>query len=351
MEPRKGTVELLGQTLRCAWMVSKHTVTIEEPVVLPVYVPRTTASNLFSALEATCPFVKLDNLFKLTHHMQWVVLVLTADLCGANSRMKHAIAYRVALHNAEACAAGHGVVMIVDVSCSSHIIHGVVEKTFAFNSFIPNMHAIAFSMSIPRQYGLVLRQLRRLVEEDLQLGFMPGAPPPPENLQRNRVLVDMTVLRFKTTRARHTSLHDCGHEQKMSELSDRLLDHLNGKWSLPRVQHHCYRPGCCGGQKLNVCIEVTFALLVAAFFEPLGVKIPSITRWHSFGDTLPVEVGGMVCHQVLPRAMEPLQRLVEGDDQEAGILSQFFFLMTSSLPFMSCIIVAIAIIAIIYCFL
>ena len=53
-QPRSGTLEVLGQTLRCSWMVDDHTITSEEPVVQPTFLPSATGSMLLTALEQTC---------------------------------------------------------------------------------------------------------------------------------------------------------------------------------------------------------------------------------------------------------------------------------------------------------
>ena len=46
---------------------------------------------------------------------------ITSDLASANVRMKHAIAYRVAVFNAESQERGEGVILLIDVHCGSHI--------------------------------------------------------------------------------------------------------------------------------------------------------------------------------------------------------------------------------------
>ena len=302
-EPRSGTVELLGQTCRCSWAVGDTLVT-EKPVVQPVFLGRTTASNIFSALEATLPFVSLPALKALTARVRRVFLVLTGDLCPSNTRVKHAIAYAIAVHNSEAEAKGHGVIVMVDVNCNSHIIHTVVEKIFALQSFIPRMHAIAFSLSIPRTYMLLLRGLRSIIEKDMEVGFFPGTRPPPHLERQNATLIDMTLLRFIATRVRREELVGSAREERVRELASTLAALCNGDWAHPRLQHYCYQEGCCGNHDRSVCVEALFAVL-SAFFTPLSAQILSITRWYTLGPQVSLQSGGCCaikcCHAPWPR--------------------------------------------------
>ena len=129
------------------------------------------AATLLAALEVTCPFVALQKLMGLSEKIPRVCLINSSDLCPANARMKHAIAYKLAVHNAASLSRGEGIILFVDVHCSSHVLHNIVEKAFALHLFIPRMHSIAFSLSIPRTYAQVFRLLRTLVEHDLALVF------------------------------------------------------------------------------------------------------------------------------------------------------------------------------------
>lgn len=66
--------------------------------------------------------------------------------------------------------------------------------------------------------------------------------------------------------------------------------------------------GCCrgssGSREKSVAVERVFAIVVEAFFKALGTRLPSTSRWHTFGPTLSIQAGGMLCHQIMPRALK-----------------------------------------------
>ena len=256
-EPRSGTLELLGQSLRCSWapvtdQASGGGVVItESPVVEPVYLARANAATLLAALELTCPFVALEKLMGLSEKIPRICLINSSDLCPANARMKHAIAYKLAVHNAASLSRGGGIILFVDVHCSSHVLHNIVEKAFALHLFIPRMHSIAFSLSIPRTYAQVFRLLRTLVEHDLALGFFPDTKPPAQHQASTETIVDMTLLRHRTTRGRTDSMDDAAYDVRLGEVAIVIKDLLNGDWAQPRLQHYCWKPGASPAPPLH----------------------------------------------------------------------------------------------------
>jgi hypothetical protein len=216
----------------------------ESPVVGPLYLASGTASTLFAALEQSCPFLALDKLMRLSQKVNRICLVISSDLCAANSRMKHAIAYRLAVHNAASQMRGEGVVIFLDVHCSSHILHRIMETTFALNDLVPRMYSIAFTLGVPKTYAQVIRHLRVVLEQDLQLGFFPDTRPPVECQARTRTILQMTLLRHRATRARNDGVFDDpAYDKRLGDLASVLEDLLNGDWANPRILHFCWKPG------------------------------------------------------------------------------------------------------------
>ena len=153
-----------------------------------------------------------------------------------------------------------------------------------------------------------------IVEQDLELGFLPDTAPPPQCKAATDTLLQLTLLRFKATRARkHGCLLETSYDTRMEDLAKTLKLLLNGDWAMPRLQHFCWQPGCCNGRQVSVCVDRTYAALVEAWFDPLSEGAPSVTRWHTQGPCLAEQSGGMLCHQILPRALAPLG--LQGNDQ------------------------------------
>ena len=325
-EPKCGTVELLAQTLRCSWMTVSDTgrpiVHAESPIIEPLYLARTNASTLLNALERASPFASLSSLMELSKHVPRICLLVAGDLCSSNGRMKQAIAYKLAMHNAVSVESGGGVILMIDIHCSSHIVHRIVEKIFSLHQFIPRMHAIAFTLSAQSMFSMVLRSLRSIVEHDLRLGFYPDTQPPPDMQEANKTLVELTVLRFKVTRSRDDNVDETARDLRSADVAAALQLTLNGDWCRPQLQHYCWQPGCCENRSRQVAIEKIYSILVAAFFDPMSSYIPSTSRWHTFGPTLAVQAGGLLCHSILQRAVQILDPEVQdyGEvDQDDGV--------------------------------
>lgn len=257
---------------------------------------------------------------ELTRNVKWVSVVLNSDLCSANSRLKHAVGYDLSLHNERALDNNGGVVLLIDAACNAHIIHGIVEKTFALPKLIPKLYSVAFTLSVVKHLPPIFRALQKIVDEDLQLGFFPDTAPNPAHVRVAEQLIDMTILRPLVTRGRETTTHDVAHERRMRDLAATLKELLNGNWAEPTIQHYCHQPGCCANRDPAACRARIVSALAAAFIEPLSVKLPSTTRWWTFGPTLSAQAGGFLCHLVLPRvlrqALDPDRAL---NDETVGL--------------------------------
>lgn len=82
-----------------------------------------------------------------------------------------------------------------------------------------------------------------------------------------------------------------------------LLSMANGDWRCRRVQHFCHLKGCCKGHDRGVAVDKMTGILYACFFERLGTKLPSVSRWHTMGPTLSLQAGGLLCHDIITRVL------------------------------------------------
>ena len=87
-----------------------------------------------------------------------------------------------------------------------------------------------------------------------KLLLFPHTAPPLACKVANATILDLTLLRFKETRARRGVSVPRGFESRMDDLAATLQRLLTGFWHLPYLQHHCVEDGCCGGQRREVCV-------------------------------------------------------------------------------------------------
>ena len=150
-----------------------------------------------------------------------------------------------------------------------------------------------------------MHTLRRVVAEDLRTDFYPGTPPPVGCRDHAMQCLMMTLRRHLATRGRteKENLFNNVKEEAVLDLCKELLELSNGMWWIPRIQHFCYKIGCCSGHDRTVAIERITALLYSVWFRILGTSLPSIMRWYTFGPTLSHQAGGLLCHNIMPRVM------------------------------------------------
>lgn len=92
LKPRRGVVELLGQSMGIHWC--EHDAngtrrwTSEMPVVRPLVIDACSASTLASALDAGAPAFALKNVFAAARHLAYLALVYGGDLASSNVRFK-----------------------------------------------------------------------------------------------------------------------------------------------------------------------------------------------------------------------------------------------------------------------
>ena len=312
--PQCGILEMLGQRVQLSWASRRpdgfSVAHRQELPVLPVFISRANASNQLSAVLGTIPPLDLHAMRGLCENTIFLVLALNGDLCSANTRMKMAVAAAAQSHNEQA-SGSVGYILILDVQCSAHIIHRLMELAFRMDKLIPSLHATAFTASFPATYVAMLSALKAIVTDDLATEFYPHSQPDAAAQRHNWIVIEMTLLRERTTRARNESECPYDDENTMA-LASALHKLLNGDWTLPRVQHFCGDPTCCDGFSRSTCVEKVVSLLAEAWFGPLGKKLPAQNRWHTFGPTLQVQGGGHLCHAILPRVLARALRVEAG---------------------------------------
>ena len=159
-------------------------------------------SSQLSGLEAASRALRLDALKALCKHCPLVGLMLVSDMAKSCSRLKVACGCIAAEHNESSTG---GFILLIDVGCISHIIHRLVEFAFHTKSLVPKLHSMAFTASSTTNFLAMVRALRDIVAEDLQTNFFRHTEPAAEDLAAHKVIMDMTLLRVDTTRARNES--------------------------------------------------------------------------------------------------------------------------------------------------
>ena len=85
-------------------------------------------------------------------------------------------------------------------------------------------------------------------------------------------------------------------------LAADLRSFFNGDWKLGLLQHYC-SGSCCQHQNPTVSRDRAIGLLRRAVFEPLSCKVPSVSRWHTWGPTVGPAAFGVLLHNVLDRTV------------------------------------------------
>jgi len=81
----------------------------------------------------------------------------------------------------------------------------------------------------------------------------------------SEVLAELTLLRCKYVRSQ---VEDGDYvSAETLELHTRMLEYMNGDPRRPCVQHFCWRPGCCDGQKVESAVSAISDLLTSCFLR------------------------------------------------------------------------------------
>ena len=334
--PKTGVVELMGQTAQMIWPKVEGKIVVENRKqfqVMPLFLRQTTGSCQLAALEQGMPELSLSSLIDMTKTMKCIVVNLSSDLAPSCQRLKFAVAERMLSHNASVLlrTQGQDVIILIDSQCVGHILHTIAEKVFSHTTLMPNLHSTAWLCTMPGTYAEMMRALEQIVREDLEEGFFPCCEPPPEHMETNRVLAEMTVLAADSAKARQED----GVNSIREELANELCEVCTGNWTCGTVQHFCHKNGCCNGHRREVAVQRIVAVIAQAFFGGLATDIPSTTRWYTFLPQCSAQCGGMLCHnlmvRVLQRSMHICEEKVNNGEFKTIRAARVFFLRSKSL--------------------
>jgi hypothetical protein len=225
--------------------------------------------------------------------------------------MKMKVGDMASQHNA-AKPATCGSLVVVANDCVGHSIQRDVESTAGTKSLIPKIYAVAWTFSLQDVHASLFQNLRKLVARDLQHGFFPYARPPTD-LWRTHLAALLRVLLPETRRQRGNPL-DKDEIERVIESATRLL---NGRLGGLMLQHYCYLPGCCGGQKLSVCILDLAALLYDLVVRELGLDLPSTIKWYTLPPHAAKQALGCLVNGVLPRLIRDTFEARDTADQDS----------------------------------
>ena len=264
----------------------------------PIWMGSKTASVLWSALEQSAPELCWEKIIGLASKIGIVVITLAGDLDSSNVRAKHYMGELALAHNRSDTK---GRILLLDIICSSHILHRIIETTFKTAKLIPSLHATAFTASQTTASERILRTVRDVVRADLEGGgFFPRRQPPRECAALTEKVLEVTLYRGRWTRGRVEQ--ESPFEEDKHIAWAKALRVLNGDWRSPAVEHYCNSPTCCRG--VGDATDKITAVLVEVIFGRLSSRPPACNRWYTFGPALECQALGMVLHQILPRVIE-----------------------------------------------
>ncbi|CAK0899533.1 unnamed protein product, partial [Prorocentrum cordatum] len=327
-EPRAGVLHIMAQTLRVTWTEGEAERDVlaglgfeaardlpgdlrsESPVMPYVFMGSKGASTLWEGMEAGTKDLNWEGLVRLSKCLKMLLYSMGSDLDSSNQRLKLHVLSLVRDHNkrAQECEGGAvGVIAVLDMICLVHVLHRVVEKAFGTEELIPRLHSVCFMSGETGRSEMMLKVLKGIIVHDLEHGgFCPHARPPLGATERSSQILNMTLLRSIYTRGRLLSETMAKNQDYLLELGNALLEVANGDWRVVGFQHFCYKPGCCGGHRLDVCAERLLSVLRQAVFDRVSEKVPACNRWYTFGTALEVQGLGVFMHQILPRVIVQL---------------------------------------------
>jgi hypothetical protein len=149
-----------------------------------------------------------------------------------------------------------------------------LQGVFGTASLIPKLYAVAWSASLPDTFSLVARALEDIVREDMSTGFFACIIPPcDETLQHTRSIAVLTIKRVMITRGEHDEGDQVREDLQL--LFDDYLNIFNGCTREPRIQHFCFKEGCCTSaagilHNRDAATQRVLRCLLRLVFAPLG---------------------------------------------------------------------------------
>ena len=202
----------------------------------PCAMKRTTASCIYSAVDAASPAFNLQSLTKWCEETGGVAILNDCpDNVAANGRCKKAIAKGLPGAVLFDCFSG----------CCVHKLHNIITHASGEVRLAGHVHACARVLHVTSRRQQLQDAARHLIEKELSI--VAGVPPP-EYKDHLEELLSKTAL--VTTRVHRASIDERGeslapiHRHKALEaMVAQLPAMINGDIRKPKVEHYCN--GCC----------------------------------------------------------------------------------------------------------
>ena len=119
----------------------------------------------------------------------------------------------------------------------------------------------------------------------------------------------MTLRRSFFVKGRDDLLEASVDFERVEAACQAILDCNNGDWSNPWCQHYCYKPECCGGQRLPLAEKIILraqrmtTLFMQFLFQRLGDVECCSSKWWTLQETEGLQAFGHLCSRIMPRVM------------------------------------------------
>ncbi|CAK0826230.1 unnamed protein product, partial [Prorocentrum cordatum] len=310
--PTHGVLQVLAKDTTVAWCRLSNAGGSVLPVVQcgavatpPRFLSGSDASTLAEALFVdTLEDLRISSILDMTRSVPLVAVSCMGDLDSGNVRAKQWLADLVNSTNVMSLArssGARGVALLLDNNCASHILNVAADRAFGGKKLLPQLHSVSVTFNLGSQYKGFRQALDAVAKADLRagVGFFPGQMPPPRLQNRNRRVLDGTLLRGLSTRGGAAVVGDLDRERL--DLAESLLKFFNGDWTKNCLHHWCWEPGCCNGRSPEVAMSRAAGLLEKVILQPISQRVPALNRWHTWGPACEGVALGAFLHRILPR--------------------------------------------------
>ena len=304
-EPTSGCLHLMAQTGCIMWpeplVDGRHKMRNETLIFPPTFFGTSNSSVVFQCLKQALAFLSWEAIQNMTYHVPFFVLSLRGDLDSANVRCKMKYAGCIVEHNqfaAESQACGY--VAMIDGICLAHVLHRMVELTMELTTLLCKLHATAFTFAQTRAFNALMLCLKKLIEQDLEVGYYPGQVPPAHFSHHTKNIIRITLLRHRHTRGRN-ELESPLLESKVDQFAKDFVRYANGDLKASFYQHYCFGD-CCDRQRKEVCVNRSHAIF-GHMLESVGQILPANSEWWTVAPTLTAQGMGLFCHGMLRRVV------------------------------------------------
>jgi hypothetical protein len=171
----------------------------------PRLLPTNDSTTVCQSLHDACPELQWDKLMPLIRSgkVRLLILSMTADLDGANVRTKQYFASKAKASNEETRRIGRGAyVLLIDTACMSHITNSFTTHAFKSTQLVPKLHAVCYTLNDVKRWASIMRGLQLVIRKDLEFGLYRNQRPDARHREHARQILELTVLRYRHTRAR-----------------------------------------------------------------------------------------------------------------------------------------------------